>query len=99
MVELTRDIVEFAGYQMDYQLLFNLTVGALGFLGGIVITNVWKEIKQLQTNEKETTKRIGEIEVLVAGEYTTRSEFTRVMDKVFDKLDKISTKIDGKMDR
>ena len=84
---------------MDYQLLFNLAVGALGFLVGIVLTNVWKEIKQLQLNEKETTKRIGEIEVLVAGEYTTKTEFVRVMDKVFEKLDDINNKLTHKADR
>jgi len=99
VIESGHRVMEIAGYTMDYQFLFNLAVGALSFLGGIVITNVWKEIKTLQTNEKETTKRIGEIEVLVAGNYTTREEFTRVMDKIFTKLDVISTKLDTKVDK
>jgi undecaprenyl pyrophosphate synthase len=88
---------EYAG--MDYQVLFNLAITGFGFLAGVLITNIWKEIKQLQANEKETTKRIGEIEVLVAGEYTTKTEFVRVMDKVFDKLDDINNKLTHKADR
>ena len=84
---------------MDYQVLFNLAITGFGFLAGVLITNIWKEIKQLQANEKETTKRIGEIEVLVAGEYTTKTEFVRVMDKVFDKLDDINNKLTHKADR
>jgi hypothetical protein len=97
MIDVLGLVTESTG--MDYQLLFNLAVGALGFLVGIVLTNVWKEIKQLQLNEKETTKRIGEIEVLVAGEYTTKTEFVRVMDKVFEKLDDINNKLTHKADR
>jgi hypothetical protein len=84
---------------MDYQVMFNIVLGGFGFLAGVLITNIWKEIKQLQTNERETTKRIGEIEVLVAGHYVTRTEFTHVMDKVIIKLDVIADSISHKADK
>jgi hypothetical protein len=91
------NFAEYAG--MDYQVLFNLAITGFGFLAGVLITNIWKEIKQLQANEKETTKRIGEIEVIVVGSYVTRDEFTRVMDKLFGKLDSIEDKLSRKADR
>lgn len=90
-------LAEYVG--MDYQVLFNLAITGFGFLAGILITNIWKEIKDLQANEKETTKRISEIDKLVAGNYTTREEFARVMDKVFNKLDLIERGLNGKVDR
>ena len=100
------ELVQSAGLQnlaemvgMDYQVLFNFAMAGFGFLAGILITNIWKEIKDLQANEKETTKRIASIEVLVAGNYTTRDEFSRVMDKVFNKLDLIERALNDKADR
>jgi hypothetical protein len=84
---------------MDYQTAFNITLGGFSFLGGVLLTNIWKEIKQLQANERENIKRIQEIEILVAGAYTTKDEFSRVMDKVFAKLDQINDKLNGKADK
>jgi len=84
---------------MDYQILFNLAVGAVGFLGGVLLTIIWGEIKQLQRNEIEATKRINAIELLVAGDYVTRKEFAHTMDKIVEKLDIISNKIHEKADK
>jgi len=84
---------------MDYQGLFNLAVGGMGFLFGFLLNNVWAEIKTLQQNERETTTRIGAIEVLVAGNYVTKAEHTHTMEKVFEKLDEISRDVNKKVDR
>ena len=63
--------------------------GVLGFL----LHAVWQATKDLQRADQELTKRVREIEVLVAGNYVTRQEFDRVVDKLFAKLDAIDTKI------
>jgi len=68
---------------MDYQVLFNLATAGLGFLFGFLLNNVWGDIKSLQQNERETTTRIGAIEVLVAGNYVTKAEFSPVRSLVF----------------
>jgi len=93
------EIMELGAAIVDYQAAFNIVLGGFSFLAGVLLTNIWKEIKQLQVNERETTKRIGQIEILVAGTYTTKDEFTRVMDKVFTKLDTISEKLNDKADK
>lgn len=84
---------------MDYQTAFNVVVGGFGFLAGILITNIWKEIKQVQRNERETVNRIASIEVLVAGNYVSKEEFTHVMDKLFKKMDEINEKLNTKADK
>ena len=84
---------------MDYQVLYNIAVGALSFLFGFVLNNMWTELKTIQANERQTTTRIGAIEVLVAGNYVTKDEHTRTMERVFEKLDEISRDVNKKADR
>lgn len=66
---------------------------------GFLLNSVWQAVKDLQKADSELTKRVGEIEVLVAGNYVTRQEFDRVIDKLFDKLDAIEMKLDKKADK
>lgn len=69
--------------------------GVLGFL----LHAVWQATKDLQKADAELAKRVSEIEVLVAGNYVTRQEFERAIDKIFDKLDSIDRKLDLKADK
>ena len=75
--------------QEFYDWVLTGTSAVLGFL----LNSVWQAVKDLQKADSELTKRVGEIEVLVAGNYVTRQEFDRVIDKLFDKLDLIDAKI------
>lgn len=66
---------------------------------GFLLHAVWQATKDLQRADQELTKRVSEIEVLVAGNYVTRQEFDRVIDKLFAKLDTIELKLDKKVDK
>ena len=66
---------------------------------GFLLHAVWQAVKDLQRADAELTKRVSEIEVLVAGNYVTRQEFDRVVDKLFAKLDAIELKLDKKADK
>ena len=66
---------------------------------GFLLHAVWQATKDLQRADAELTKRVSEIEVLVAGNYITRHEFDRVIDKLFTKLEAIEMKIDKKADK
>ena len=92
-------VIEIGALLMDYQTAFNIVLGGFSFLCGVLLTNIWKEIKQQQENEKVLIDRVSKIEILVAGNYVTKEEYTRVMDKVFSKLDLISDKLNSKVDR
>lgn len=75
--------------QEFYDWVLTGTSALLGFL----LNSVWQATKDLQKADSELAKRVGEIEVLVAGNYVTRQEFDRVVDKLFAKLDAIDMKI------
>lgn len=57
----------------------------------------------LEAADKETTRRVAQIELLIAGQYVTRGEFQSSIDKLTDalfrKLDAIEDKLDGKADK
>jgi len=66
---------------------------------GFLLNAVWQAVKDLQRADNELTKRESEIEVLVAGNYVTRQEFDRVVQRLFAKLDSIDSKLDSKVDK
>jgi len=66
---------------------------------GFLLNAVWQAVKDLQRADNELTKRVSEIEVLVAGNYVTRQEFDRVVERLFAKLDSIDRKLDSKVDK
>ena len=83
----------------DAQLIFNLVIGVVGTLGGWWLKVVWDALKDLQEADKALVEKVGSIEVLVAGRYTTREEFDRNLNAVFVKLDRIYELLSQKADR
>lgn len=81
------------------QEFFDWVLAGLSALLGFLLNAVWQAVKDLQKEDQELAKRVGEIEVLVAGNYITRQEFDRVIDKLFTKLDAIDMKLDKKVDK
>ena len=81
------------------QEFYNWALTGLSGLLGFLLHAVWQATKDLQKADQELTKRVSEIEVLVAGNYVTRQEFERVADKLFNKLDAIEMELDKKADR
>lgn len=81
------------------QEFYNWALTGLSALLGFLLHAVWQATKDLQRADAELAKRVGEIEVLVAGNYVTRQEFDRAIDKLFSKLDSIEMKLDKKADR
>lgn len=81
------------------QELYNWILTGLSGVLGFLLHAVWEATKELQRADAELAKRVGEIEVLVAGNYVTRQEFERAIDKLFLKLEAIEMKLDKKADR
>ena len=81
------------------QEFYNWILTGFSAVLGFLLHSVWEAVKDLQKADTELTKRVSEIEVLVAGNYVTRQEFTNTVDALFRKLDKIEEKIDKKADR
>ena len=83
----------------DAQSFFNIVIGVAGTLGGWWLKVVWDALKDLQEADKALVEKVGSIEVLVAGRYTTREEFDRNLNAVFVKLDRIYELLSQKADR
>lgn len=84
---------------MDIQTILNMVFGALLVISGWIIRIVYDTMKDLQKVDKELTDELGEIKILVAGNYITRPEFDKKLDAMFRKLDEIHTLVHNKADR
>jgi CHASE3 domain sensor protein len=81
------------------QTIVNWMLAGFGGLIGFLLNAVWQAVKDLQTADKELTKKVSEIEVLVAGAYVKKEEFSTAVTALFTKLDRIEDKIDKKVDK
>jgi hypothetical protein len=74
------------------QTLINtiISIGAGAY--ALLLKSMWDTVKSLD-------HQVGKLEVSVAGEYLKREEWKSDMQRLFDKLDAIETKLDGKADK
>lgn len=84
---------------MDAQTAINVAFGLAGLLGGWVLKFLHGEMKTLQAADRDLTSKVHAIETLVAGQYVTRDTLDRSLSALFQKLDRIEGKLDGKVDK
>jgi hypothetical protein len=82
--------------QMESQVVINVALGMISFLGGWVVKNLQDSMKSLHQSDKDLAAKVQSIEVLVAGQYITRENFSSTIKVLFEKLDKIDAKLDQK---
>lgn len=87
----------------EKQTIFNIAILAVGGLGGWWMKMMWDSLKELERADRSLIDRVAAIDVLVAGSYVKRDYFESKLDGVtkalFDKLDRIELKLDGKVDK
>ena len=83
----------------EYQILFNIVVGITGSFFGWLLNTTWKSLSDLQKSDTKLAEKVASIEVLVAGQYVTRDEFTSTMNSMFVKLDRIQDTLNTKVDK
>ncbi|MEY4672894.1 MAG: Burkholderia phage vB BceS, partial [Planctomycetota bacterium] len=69
------------------QTVVNTLFGLVSALLGWGLKVIWDSLRQLQETDKELADKVSQIEVLVAGRYVTREEFTSVVNRLFQRLD------------
>ena len=84
---------------METQTLINYLVLFAGATGGWVLKILWDSIHDLREADIALTEKVGTIEVLVAGSYITRDEFSKTITAMFLKLDRIEDKVSQKADK
>lgn len=83
----------------EFQILFNIVLGIAAFLGGFLLHAIWEKQQKLEETDIKLAEKVSSIETLVAGNYVTREEFSKHIDALFRKLDKIDEKLDRKVDK
>lgn len=83
---------------MDQELI-NWIVAGFSTLVGFLLNSIWQAVKDLQRDDKDLAKKVAEIEVLVAGAYVKKDEFSASINALFAKLDRIEDKLNGKADK
>lgn len=84
---------------MDEVVIFRALFSLLLLVGGGLIKVLWSVVN---ANKKATEKNddaIQQLELKVAYEYISKSNFDKTMDVVFAKLDRIEDKLDKKQDK
>lgn len=81
------------------QTIINWLLGGFGALIGFLLNAVWQAVKDLQKADQTLVQKVGELEILVAGDYVRKEELQDNIKALFAKLDKIEDKIDRKADK
>ena len=81
------------------QNVINWLVAGLGAIMGALLRTLWGTVQDLQKADKELAEKVGQIEILVAGDYLKKDDFRASMEAIFRKLDKIEEKLDKKVDK
>ena len=84
---------------MEQQTLINILIGASGFGFSFILARIWSALGDLQKRDEALTDKLAHLEVIVAGSYVKQEQFNNTMNIVFNKLDKISEKLDHKADK
>lgn len=84
---------------MEAQTIINILLGLVAFFGGIWVRGISDSMKDLKKTDAELADKVQKIEVLVAGDYVKRDEMDKLGDALFKKLDRIESKLDGKVDK
>ena len=60
---------------------------------------IWESLNELRSAEARLTEKVQANEVLVAGNYVTKSDLNVLTEALFKKLDRIESKVDNKADK
>lgn len=81
---------------MENQTFINFALAAASGVIGFWVRVVWDSLKELRKTDAELAEKVSKIEVHVAGQYVTRDEFDRAVQRLFQKLDGIEIALTGK---
>ena len=85
--------------QFMSQTMINAIIGGFAAAVAFILRVIWEGLRELQKADVDLAAKIGEIQLLVAGNYVKKDELDGVIKALFVKLDKIEDKLDKKVDR
>jgi hypothetical protein len=91
--------VTYGDAAVDYQVLFNLLVGVVGFLGGWVLNNLSKAIERLDADVRAMPKTYVSKEDWKSAMTDMKDEMRAGLNKIDNTLNTIFSKLDKKEDK
>jgi hypothetical protein len=85
--------------EVDYQVLFNMLVGLVGFLGGWVLNNLSKAIERLDADVREMPKQYVSKEDWKSAMSDMKEEMRAGLTKIDNTLNTIFSRLDKKEDK
>lgn len=80
---------------MDAQTLFNAVISVASVLGGVMLKSIYDAITALREEDHSLHERINAL----PGTYMRRDDFLNFAQRIEETLNRIETKIDGKVDK
>ena len=84
---------------MNEQLLINIGLGLISFLGGWLLRIVWQRMDDQERRHVLLNEAVTELRINVSGDYVTRSELATNMNTLTQTLLRIEDKLDRKQDK
>ena len=81
------------------QDIINLAISGVAALLGWLMRIIWETQQHQQEETKKLSEKVNSIEVLVVGRYITRDEMAAVLNRIDNKLELITQKLDSKVDK
>jgi hypothetical protein len=80
------------------QLLFDIMLGVVMFLGGFVLKGIRDDIKAHQASASALQSQINEVRVLVAGQYVTKTEMKELFAQFKQEVSSLGERMDKRLD-
>lgn len=84
---------------MDYQVLFNITVGIIGTIGGWFLHVIYDSIRELQKADFRLNEEIHRVSLLIAGDYAKQSDLEKLGIMLTEKIQMFEDRIEKQMEK
>jgi hypothetical protein len=84
---------------MDSQSLINAAFALLNITIGFFLKWMYDSHRDLKKSDSELADKVQKIEVLVIGDYVRKTDYDKLAETIFSKLDRILEKLDHKQDK
>jgi plastocyanin domain-containing protein len=78
---------------MDAQLVINIAIGLVGFLGAWVLKSITDTLQEMKESDHALRNKVQAIELLVVGGYVKRSDFEKLGEDISKRFDKFEERI------
>lgn len=84
---------------MDSQVIINIAFTIIGILGGFILNTIFRKLEVLQRTDEGIARDMTELKVALPSNYVHKEDFKHLTDVLFEKLDRIESKLDKKVDK